>query len=259
MLNENSQTELLDLCKNCDKYQENIAKLVTDIRININHQDVRGNTALMTTIIHSISDSNIEIVKMLIDAGANVNLQNVNGYTALMYAVDRTAECNDTTRNIKIVKILINLGADIHLKNWIGNNCLMIASKYYDENSIEIVKMLIDAGADINAKNNIGRTALWISTCVHKTKLLIDHNGDVNIKYDNNQTMLTILINEPVIQPEIIMKLIHLSKKTLLDMDDYGKTSYEYYIHQKHNFLDDYHLGLLKGVFVLNNTKSARY
>lgn len=232
-----------------------------------------SNSNIETVIIasrNSNNDSNTETVRILIDGGADVNITDISGLSSLMIA------CRNSNwySNVETVKMLINAGANVNIKysdskyGDSGYTALMVSSRYSNSASnIETVKMLIDSGADIDTKDNYGHTALMIaskysnsSSNIETVKILIDANADVNAKYQNCITILMMLLIKGTPNcSEIIIQLLHTSRKTLLDIDNNSKTAYDYYMEKGYNMLDEYHLSILKGDINPNCTKSARF
>lgn len=142
-----------------------------------------------------------------------------------------------------------------------GYTSLMLASASFNKHSnIETIKILIDAGADVDIKENNGLTALSMATHdLRAVKILIDAGSDVNVKDKDNNTFLMLLLRKNLeCCADLIIQLLHLSKKTLLDTNDHGQTSYDHYMRQGFNILDEYNLKILKGYISLNSTNSDK-
>ena len=122
--------------------------------VDINVQNEKGFTALMSASSWSNLNSNDETVKFLLENGADINIQTFTGkWTALMSAVryiGDSANSNGNSNN-ETVKTLLEYGPDLSLRNSDGWTPLLIAARYGDD---ETVKMLLENGADINDKNN---------------------------------------------------------------------------------------------------------
>lgn len=267
-------TPLIIACINSNTYSNNlVVKMLIDAGANINIAENHGWSALMMTCIISNSTSGINTIKMLIDAGADVNAKDNRGATALIMT-----SFNRGSNNIEIVKMLIGAGANINSKSDDGYSALMtFCINAHKGSKFEIVKLLIDAGANINnVDNRQGWTALTVANKLPNNTetilLLINAGSNVNIKYEYERTFLMLFLikeylddNDTVqmrcsstIFNDVLIKLLHVSKETLFDTDDYGKTAYDYYIEYGYNILDEYHLKILKGDIHLNCTKSAR-
>jgi ankyrin repeat protein len=100
--------------------------------LNINYQDVEGNTLLIYTSGQGITN----IVELLLNTGADVNIKNIYNSTALMYA--------SRYNNKEIVELLLKHNADVNIKNNNGDTALMYASRY---GNIKLVDILIEYGA----------------------------------------------------------------------------------------------------------------
>ena len=108
--------------------------------ININAQDIDGNTALMIAI-EFYSDS-IDIIDILIrHTQINVNIQNNDGVDALMYAA--------ASGNYEIVNMLLEAGANV---NSIDNDEFTPIDYAHDNGFVDIVNILIEAGGNITRR-----------------------------------------------------------------------------------------------------------
>lgn len=128
-----------------------IVESLIKVGVDINSQDIYGNTALHSLINNN--PSNIEIIKLLIEAGIDVNLLNAPGFTALQGAV-----CDN---NIEIVKALIEAGA--HLDYTLPDNGFTALHIAVFKGYTEIVQTLIKAGANVNLTDKNGHTALSLA------------------------------------------------------------------------------------------------
>lgn len=238
-------------------------------KVEINRKIGGKITVLMMACTTSNTHSNNTVVKMLIDAGADTDVQSDIGRTALMMSCEdigeKTMDQNGLfNSNIETARILIDAGANVNIQNETGSTALMIAITWYNYD-IEIIKLLIDSKTDLDLQSFCDGTAL-IMACEQAdingftdiANILIDRGANVTLKNSFGRTALMILFMVQVNNSNLIEKLIHLSKQTLLDVDTEDCTAYDYYIKYQNNFLDDYHLKLLKGDISVNNTKSAR-
>ena len=126
------KTQLHLACKD-----ENIAlvKELLSLRVDLNKQDIDGNTALHLA-------KNIEIIKMLVEAGANPNRQNYrSGYTPLLHSM--------VWWHTEKYNLLVPI-SDLNIKSSFGLTALMLASIIH---SLDDIKLLIDAGADLYIRN----------------------------------------------------------------------------------------------------------
>ena len=82
-------------------------------KVQLNMEDVNGQTPLMVSVAFNADNSNT-MTKKFLDAGADVNYQNRKGVTALMCAHETPI----------IFELLLNSGADWSLKNDAGQTIL---------------------------------------------------------------------------------------------------------------------------------------
>ena len=130
---EGDKKALIKVCKSRGSGDLDEARDLIAQGINIDEQDVYGQTALM----NAVQLNRLEIVMELIRAGAALDLQNKYGNTVIMWAV----KCND----LEIVQELIRAGAALDVQNYLqGMTALQTARKY---NLPEIATLLREAGA----------------------------------------------------------------------------------------------------------------
>ena len=117
---------------------------------DINHKNVYGNTALMT----SVDEQEEEIINYLLKKGADILTTNVDGDTLLM-----------TSSLVSISKtILDNIPESkreeyINKQNVSGDTALIIAAR---EDNEEMVEYLIENGANASIKNKSGESMLTL-------------------------------------------------------------------------------------------------
>jgi ankyrin repeat protein len=100
-------------------HYESVKLILAEKKIDINAEDVHGNTALMMASIGG-EKGYVNIVNLLIDYHADVNAQNNVGYTALMGAI--------LNGHIEIVYALLEVNAiDIDIVNNDGHTAAEIA------------------------------------------------------------------------------------------------------------------------------------
>ena len=98
-----------------------INKLLS-FRIDINHRDLQGRTALIYAIIYN---NELQVIKSLLDAGANVHLrERYKGITPLMYAVR-------DSKDPAVIYLLLEAGADPIARDYQGKRVV----DYLNENS----------------------------------------------------------------------------------------------------------------------------
>ena len=113
-------------------------------------------TALRIATYHGYSD----IALALIAARADLNIQDERGNTALMSAVRKYqyARSEDwNTRYPDIIRALVDAEADLNIQDEYGNTALILAASY---GLSDIARMLVTARADVNIQDGSGNTAL---------------------------------------------------------------------------------------------------
>ena len=80
-----------------------VIKVLLESGSNINHQNKKGNTALML----AVKERNVHLIEYLIEKGAHVNTQNAKGETALMIAAK-----SKSVDSVKCFRLLLEKGAD---------------------------------------------------------------------------------------------------------------------------------------------------
>ena len=94
--------------------------------------DEDGTTALM----HSVIESDVQMMKLLIDSGANVNAKNALDSTALMYAATNLAK----------TRLLLDAGADVKVEGKRGATPMSVAVTTFG--STPVLKLLAAKGAE---------------------------------------------------------------------------------------------------------------
>lgn len=129
---------------------QRVQELVEVGRVNVNEQNLKGETALMLAFdLDVLKKREVQwnIVKYLIDSGANVNLKDNKGNTILHRILSREAKY-DRNRNLKIMPF-----------------------------SYECVTYLLMAGADVKATNNENEDVIGA---------FIRGNGNLNKNLEKN-------------------------------------------------------------------------
>jgi ankyrin repeat protein len=124
-----------------------IIKLLLKYNVDINAQDIEGNTALF----HALMCSNkIEIVDLLLKAGADPNIKNNDGDNALILLFSSNGDILKRMLRTKRVKLLLENGVDYNIKTKESvHTALTIASIL---GKIKIVSLLLDYNIDIYHK-----------------------------------------------------------------------------------------------------------
>ncbi len=107
--------------------RESVKILAVAQNVDLNNQDVRGETALH----NAVARDHIDIVKILVDAGADLNIQDEDGNTPLHIAIKYYYT--------EIVKILVDAGADINAQNNVKETPLQLAKRSKNKKIIKIV------------------------------------------------------------------------------------------------------------------------
>ena len=207
--------------------------------ININ-ETYKGQSLLMITIMnrYNLKVSFYYIINRLLEFGININIQNIKGETALMIAIDHliyySASLNEDKINnknkinrnrnkhnnmsdrsninnnninhnenninninynndignyIKLIKYLVKNGADVNLQDLKGETALMKA--IYRKDS-RLVKYLVKNGADVNLKDLEGETALMKAVVIGKIDILesLKMETEVNLQDLKGETAL---------------------------------------------------------------------
>ncbi len=190
--------------------------LISRPNIEINVQNIAGNTALITA---AHSGSILELQALLKFADININLCNNNGTTPLIAACrSGYRECVDSLlahpelavnaidnnlqsaligtvikKNPGIVKALLCInGININLQDIAGKNALMYAAEL---GLIDVVAMLLDHdNSSVNAQDNNGDTALILAARSHDDaiiiKALLAHGANIAIENKASYTAL---------------------------------------------------------------------
>lgn len=159
---------------------DGVKDLLKKHKLNINHKDKDGNTALH----YAVSESP-ELVEFLLDKGANVNANDSEEHTPLHVAI---AAKTNTNKKLKIISILFEHGAKVNKANKDGNTALHFAIKY---NEPEVVKALLGEDANKKFKNDLDQTPLDLAkkyfkkdSSYKKIIKLLDPNYKGKEKYD---------------------------------------------------------------------------
>src|SRR5712692_166937 len=124
-----SSSDLLVAIRNGDHAQ--VQKLLR-AGADVNTVDADGTAALM----HSVIESDVNMMKLLIDGGANVNAKNTLDSTALMYAATNLAK----------TRLLLEAGADAKVKGKRGATPMSVAVTTFG--STPVLKLLTAKGAE---------------------------------------------------------------------------------------------------------------
>ncbi|XP_055954322.1 serine/threonine-protein phosphatase 6 regulatory ankyrin repeat subunit A-like [Patella vulgata] len=166
-----------------------LVTLLTSTDCDINHQNLKGETALHKAIKVSRYSANYEdkekiINTLLIQNGINVNISDVNGQTALSIAVAN----GDTS----VTDQLLKAGADVNHCDKRGETPLLMAVKNQDNVMVDV---LLKAGADVNhcVKRRQSPLLAAVRTCnLSILECLLNAEADVNLSDNTGKTALMI-------------------------------------------------------------------
>ncbi|MDH5428727.1 MAG: ankyrin repeat domain-containing protein [Nitrospirota bacterium] len=150
---------------------------------NINAQDARGRTALLT----AVEGHHLESAKVLLEAGADVNLLDDKLDSPLLLA--------GAEGTVEIMKLILQAKPDFTLYNRFGGTSLVPAA---ERGHVDMVKLLVTTKVDIDHVNHLGWTALLEAIVLSNggphhqeiVKVLVDAGADVNIADKNGVTPL---------------------------------------------------------------------
>jgi len=163
-----------------------IAKLLLEApNVNPEALNNKGKSAL----IKAIEAHDINGIDMLLNSSrVDINKQNINGETALIYAIKNLKRscCFNPDKEEKLIQSLLTKGADVNLQDENGNTALMEAvllrrkmycgdaAKESTDIDIKIIRDILSSGkVKLDLKNNLGMTAFDIAT--RRDPILINH------------------------------------------------------------------------------------
>ena len=184
-------------CKRQNNTLTVIKYLVEELKININHTNKRGHTAL-----HKLCMANplisLDSIKWVIEEqNMDVNVMDLKGRTPLFYLVEYRNRFADQV--VKVLHYLINQGANVLAIDDKGENCLHHGCGLGNA-STEVIEVILDTGIDINLQSGEDKyTPLFhlirYNSSNHRVslaKLLIQRGADISItdSYGNTAFML---------------------------------------------------------------------
>ncbi|KAI5822653.1 ankyrin, partial [Schizophyllum commune Tattone D] len=134
-----------------------------------------------------LKQENMGLLAMLLERGINVNHQDLEGQTPLHCAISRAIGKQMAAKQqlrslieperwryvVPIVKDLIANGADISIRDRHQRTMLHLAAKYNGGYCEEIVQFLVSLGVDVNARDCDGRTALHVAGMVPRGEPMV--------------------------------------------------------------------------------------
>ena len=162
---------------------ETIRELILHKRVDIDTQDLKGQTPLMYILDSGIlTDTYVKIAQVLLKRGASIQVQSNNKSTPLHLAAK--------TGNLKITEQLVGNNANVNATDQHQSTPLHLATK---AGSLEIIQHLLIYGANINAQDENGFTALhWAIQLgnLQMTELLLKEGALTELKDMEGQTPL---------------------------------------------------------------------
>jgi ankyrin repeat protein len=202
---------------------EELAQKLSELRVNINQQDLDGRTPLLICCQKGyVQQVNYLQVKFLVEHGADLSLADKYGLTALL---DATRE-----NNLKLMEWLLQHGAPVNARDWSGetplycsrfmkakaelllrykadpsiptndgNNVLHDLVHRSNREALELLSLFIKHGAAVNQRNSKGETPLFqasYSLNLKAMKLLLENGADPNVILPSNETLLDLAERE---------------------------------------------------------------
>jgi ankyrin repeat protein len=137
-----------------------IVKLLVEKGADINQQNTPENKPDKTALIVASELGNTEVVSLLLNTpNIELNVQDLKGNTALIYAISNPEIPKETRENI--VKQLLEKGADTTLTNKAGKNAIMLARESNNPTVLNLLKTQVvnDAHkADGDIDSGVGKT-----------------------------------------------------------------------------------------------------
>lgn len=159
-----------------------LEELAADPRLDINAQDIHGQTALHLTCRHD----QVPNAKILLDHGAAVDIQNYDDSTPLVtLARFHHSGVVGEENELEIAKLLLDKGAEVNATNAFGYTPLLYLAEDRMDRHLNFARLLIDHGAEVNAKNHEGNTFLHVAADLGTAammKLVIEAKADMNLR-----------------------------------------------------------------------------
>lgn len=239
---------------------EIIRKLLDTVSVDVNVQDLEGNTALLIAIENGYEN----IVQILLATkDIDVNIQNSAGTFALLQAAFYAREnivklllavpdinINEQHKFSKITalmqassfgyKDIVNLllqtsGINVNLQSQNGCTALMYASSFGNTNIIKL--LLLVPGIDINVKNKLGNTALMFGCDDDENENMIRLLLSVlaiNINGQNKEGYTALMISALSGCENIVKLLLAMPGININAQNKEGNTAFAIAIKQKH-------------------------
>lgn len=218
-----------------NRYKREIVALHIEQGVPVNHEDLRGESALTKAIVKA----DTAVVSLLVKNGAEVNRKNRYGIAPILYCDSlRYSDRRSESEQNLIRNHLIALGA----KPVPARNYNLIRS--VNENSIEEIRSLISAGAEVNFVNNRGESPLFLAMKSGNREiidLIISAGAELNCTNSSNESPLMIAVREnnfPLVQ-KLVKSGADINFKTpegrtaLFECTASGKTEIYSYLREK--------------------------
>ena len=193
---------------------EELAQKLSELRVNINQQDLEGRTPLLLCCQKEyIKQVNFPLIKFLVEHGADLALADKAGQTPLLAAargnnlelmewfLEKGAPVNvrDRYRNALLhfsrhnkiqVELLLRYKADLNIQDNGGNTILHFLAEGGDPENLELLSLCIKNGAAVNQRNSRGETPLakaFNHMDLSKMKLLLENGADPNVLSPSNE------------------------------------------------------------------------
>lgn len=197
-----------------------IAIVLSNSGININHKNNDGQTALMV----AAKQGNLFMVKELLNRGAKLNMVDISGNNELFYATQGGYN--------GIIDLLLDESSNPNISNNNGNTPLMIAA---GTSNLYILERLLTAGASPNRLNFDQQTPLTIAITFSNynvARRLIQSGADVNIRVAQRKTPLIVSAELSSVQTMYLLLLNGANPDT---QDQLGNTALYYAVENSNN------------------------
>ncbi len=179
-----------------------MAKLLVECGGDINAQDSKGSTPLLTSVTMNRPD----ILEQLIALGADVNVKSSGGNNALAFAAMMAARLADKDSilpkelNPEIIRLLVQNGAEYL-------DAMMIAIRTECD---DFARIALDAGADPNISDDNGRSLVMYSVMTGGMLLrtLLEHGAKPDTPDNKGRTPLMIAAIDEEAEPEVMDTLL---------------------------------------------------
>ena len=158
--------------------------------IEINLRSNLNQTALFEALNNHNYQVRQGIVETLIESGANINLKDNYAKTPLFYAASSDRSF------LSIVELLLNEGAEV---NVLDNQGFAPLFQAVHRNSLQIAKLLIAHGADVNlTERNTQQTPLFTAVSQNNLAMieLLVNKAEVNVRDRNEYTPIFGIVNQ---------------------------------------------------------------